>query len=403
MRWPWVLLLALASVPALAEETKQTATIDADFAGGNIVLERQEGDTVFLRQDLRDTQGDWFYWCFRVRGAQGRMLTFRFTGSNVLGVRGPACSLDGGVTWHWLGRSCVEGQSFTYRFPADAGEVRFSFGMPYLEDALKRFLDAHRDSPYVRVEELCKSRKGRSVELLRLGCLSGKPQCRVLVTCRHHSCEMMASYVLEGLMAETLAENASGRWLRENVEFLVVPFMDKDGVEDGDQGKNRKPHDHNRDYAGESLHPEVAALKKRVPDWVADRPCFGFDLHCPWIRGSYHEDLMSPSRARSPENWQRAHSFLETLEKTQSGTLGFPLAVSEKFFTWDGKQPDPKQTERTSWGWMCTVPGMRWAITFEIPYANASGQEVNQTTARRWGHDFAIALQRYLSRLTPGL
>ena len=30
-----------------------------------------------------------------------------------------------------------------------------------------------------------------------------------------------------------------GQWLREQVGFLVVPFIDKDGVEDDDQGKNR--------------------------------------------------------------------------------------------------------------------------------------------------------------------
>ena len=41
--------------------------IDADFPGGNIVLDRIEGDTVLLHQDLRDTEGDWFYWYFRER------------------------------------------------------------------------------------------------------------------------------------------------------------------------------------------------------------------------------------------------------------------------------------------------------------------------------------------------
>jgi hypothetical protein len=58
----------------------------------------------------------------------------------------------------------------------------------------------------------------------------------------------MASYSLEGLMEGILAGDDVGRWLAGHVEFLVVPFVDKDGVEEGDQGKNRRPHDHNRDY-----------------------------------------------------------------------------------------------------------------------------------------------------------
>jgi hypothetical protein len=392
-----ILAVLVATLAGLMAEETAAVKIDADIPGGNIVFERIDGDTAFLRQDLRDTTSDWFYWYFRVRGAEGRTLTFRFTGSTALGVRGPACSLDGGLTWTWLGAASVKDKGFTYTFAADARDVRFSFGMPYLQDALKRFLDAHRDPANLRVEELCKSRKGRAVELLRLGCLGGEPKFRVLFTCRHHCCEMMASYVLEGIMAEVLADTEAGRWLRGNVEFMVLPFTDKDGVEDGDQGKNRKPHDHNRDYNGESLFPEIAALKKRVPDWVAGKPCFGMDLHCPWIRGGEHEAIMSPSRASDAENWKRLKPFLEILEQTKSGPLAFPLAVSEKFVSWDGKVPDPKEPPRTAARWMLTVPGMQWAMTFEVPYANASGQEVNQETARTWGHDFAKALQTYLA------
>jgi murein tripeptide amidase MpaA len=43
----------------------------------------------------------------------------------------------------------------------------------------------------------------------------------------------------------TGADTPEGRLARERFRFLAVPFMDKDGVEDGDQGKNRRPRDHN--------------------------------------------------------------------------------------------------------------------------------------------------------------
>ena len=210
---------------------------------------------------------------------------------------------------------------------------------------------------------------------------------------------MMASYVLEGIMAEILADTPTGLWLRENVAFLVVPFVDKDGVEDGDQGKNRKPHDHGQDYRGDSLYPEVAALKKLIPHWVGGRPCYGFDWHCPWIAGADHEQIMSPSRLRDPVAWKRLTPFLERLEQTHSGPLAFNFRYSESFISWDGKVPDPAKppadgTQLTAW--LRTVPGVNGALAFEIPYANAAGQEVNQQTARLWGHDFAIALQRFL-------
>ena len=44
--------------------------VDAKLPAGNVVLEKVEGDQVFLRQDLRDSDRNWFYWKFRVTGAE---------------------------------------------------------------------------------------------------------------------------------------------------------------------------------------------------------------------------------------------------------------------------------------------------------------------------------------------
>src|SRR5262249_18393788 len=208
----------------------------------------------YVHQDLRDTAGDWFYWSFRVKGGQGRQLTFHFTKGNPIGVRGPAVSADGGKTWQWLGAQAVRGASFHYAVPANAADVRFCLAFPYQERNLGDLLGRFDKNPNLKVESLCKTAKGRNVELLRLGRLDGKCDHRIALTCRHHSCEMMASFVLEGIIEEVLADTDDGKWLREHVEFFIVPMVDKDGVADGDQGKNRKPHDHGTDYAGEPIY-----------------------------------------------------------------------------------------------------------------------------------------------------
>ena len=209
--------------------------LDADYPGGNIVLERIDGNTVLLHQDLRDTQGWWFYWNFRVRRAAGRTITFKFTDGNPIGVRGPAVSTDAGATWAWLGARAVKDASFKYTFAKSDRDVRFCFAIPYQQENLTSFLNEHAH-PNLKVEELCKTPKGRSVERIRAGKVDGEPNYRILLTARHHACEMIANYALEGLLEAVLADNVRGLWLRQNVEILAVPFMDKDGVEDGDQG-----------------------------------------------------------------------------------------------------------------------------------------------------------------------
>ncbi len=391
-----MLLWLGVAIVAVAGCVQAGYTVDADFPGGNIVVERVSGDEVFVRQDLRDTRGDWFYWCFRVRGAAGRRLRFHFTRSNVIGVRGPAVSSDGGKTWAWLGRRAVRGNSFSFAFPEGADDVRFCLAMPYLESSLKAFLQRHARSSHLKVETLCRSRKGRDVELLRLGKLDGEPAHRVLLTARHHCCEMMASYALEGILAAVLAADADGQWFRRHVEFLVVPFADKDGVEDGDQGKNRKPRDHNRDYVGKSIHPEVAAIRRLVPQWSRGRLHFALDLHCPWIRGGYNEFVYfvgGPNEA----NWRRVQRFARILEGVRTGPLPYHTRNNLPF----GKAWNTGKNYRGGKSfarWACEQPGIWLASSIEVPYANASGAAVTPAAARALGRDMAKALRRFLEQ-----
>src|SRR5680860_1081059 len=91
--------------------------VDGHFPSGNIVVDRIDGDDIFLHQDLRDTYRDWFYWSFRVEGGSGRHLMFHFTQSDVIGARGPAVSLDQGATWFWHDHDVFDSRNFSFDVP----------------------------------------------------------------------------------------------------------------------------------------------------------------------------------------------------------------------------------------------------------------------------------------------
>lgn len=71
--------------------------------------------------------------------------------------------------------------------------------------------------------------------------------------------------------------------------MLCVPFVDYDGIVDGDQGKRRMPHDHNVDYGqNESIYPETAAIK----EYANKNGCnYGFDFHSPWHKGGENDNI----------------------------------------------------------------------------------------------------------------
>jgi len=363
--------------------------IDADFPGGNIIVEQTTETTARVRQDLRDTEGDWFNWAFRLRDAQGRDISITFTGSNPIAGRGPAVSDDAGTTWRWLGAAAVRGQTFTYHVP-DSPDVRFAMHIPYLQADWQRFAERMRGRPGWIEETLCRSEGGRDVEQARIGRLDGQARHRLLLTARHHCCEAMASSVLEGVV-EGLLDDA---WCGDNVEALIVPFVDKDGVEQGDQGKNRRPRDHNRDYDERARYATVRALMAKVPAWADGRLRLALDFHCPWIRGEWNEHpyfVGSPDQA----NWQRVMALAEQLEATAHGPLPYSAARNLPFGTaWN---TNANTTAGRSFArWAGTLSQTITATTLEFPYAVIDGQEVTPDSARQFGRGLAMAMVQWL-------
>src|SRR5262245_36994981 len=120
------LALLICATACTADDSLQ---IDAGFPGGNIVVERIEGNHVWVHQDPRNTPAFWFYWNLRVRGATGRTLTLHFTQGNVFGSRGPAVSRDGGRTWEWLGLEACKDDTCTCRIGDGETETQLAFAI----------------------------------------------------------------------------------------------------------------------------------------------------------------------------------------------------------------------------------------------------------------------------------
>ena len=400
-------------------------TVDAEMPAGNIVVESIDGDVVKLRKDLRDTAGHWIYWAFRVKGAAGRTLTFKFShplktgqGDNAaVGSRGAAVSVDRGGTWIWSDdvvsepldlqtRDHASWNSFTWEFAPDADEVWFSQTIPYTQNDWESFVASHA-ADYGRVfttNTLCLSRKGRAVECGRFGRIDGKARHKMLLTSRHHCAETTATFVLEGILEAVFADDDLGKWLRENMEIRVVPFADKDGVVDGDQGKNRKPHDHCRDYNETSIYPEVRAIREMMAEWTKDGgPSVVMDVHCPWLRSSWfvkdsaNEYIYTVGIEEVDDTQKR---FCEVLERVQRGGLGFLASDHYSFGRgWNAAKNYTQGSTLTQWA-LRTWPDTPLVIAFEIPFANARYLTLYPPKFRAFGRDIAAALRDYLEQVS---
>ncbi|MBQ7322622.1 MAG: hypothetical protein IJW99_11040 [Clostridia bacterium] len=345
--------------------------IHSNLIGGNIAVDRIENDTVYLERELRDTEGDWFYWAFCVEGAAGRTLTFVFPSKHRVGRFGAAVSHDL-REWHWS--ESGSGDTFTYTFAEGEDKVYFAHNMLYHP--------AHFDAFCARVglkqEVFCRSVKGRDLPAVRFG--TGKRW--ILLTARHHACEATGNYVLEGV-TETLLSR-----LPEDFAVLVVPFVDYDGVVDGDQGKNRRPHDHNRDYTDAPIYEVV---EKMMTFGREHDLCYTFDFHSPWHMGKQNDYVFF---SRSTEAMEpRIDLFAEYMKQaTAAGELKYTGA-------WDVGPNEAwnNETSPNSKNYFSKQPSVRLSITTETPYfgvTDGSGK-ISQDAMRALGRVFGHCILQY--------
>ena len=353
--------------------------IDCDFPGGNIRVRDldEERGAVAVSPDSSPARGEWFWFHFRVRGAGGRTLRFDFGNprGEFIGPLGPAVSTDGGVSWHWLQpEGGASGVFFDYAFPDDADEVRFAHGIPYNEAEWRAFDASLPDNPRIVRDVLCKSQSGRrNVEMLTVEPRQGiRPEWLFVFTARHHCSEVSANPVMEGFIEEALSDTSEGRWLADNARCLFIPFMDKDGCEEGDQGKNRKPHCYNRDYV-EGLYSSVRALKQLIAEQSKGMKVFFIDLHSPWSRTNEHEwyYCLGPDNPDRPELDARWRRFREELS---AATAGGPLVYNPKWDIPGGVGYN--QSERmgtSSCAWFNRLPNCWCAFCIEYGYGLCGG------------------------------
>mgnify|MGYP000887682816 FL=1 len=347
--------------------------ISKDFIGGNIEVVSVDTNYVKLKCELRGSD-DWFYWAFRVVGAAGQTITFDLQ-KNCIGYYGPAISYDND-SWHWLGEQ-ESRTSFTYHFGKNEDEVYFAHHMLYHPDMFQRFCSLHK----LETSALCISEKGRNVPFVELG---DGDEC-VLLTARHHACESTGNYIMQGVMEELLNYPLPG------IRIICVPFVDYDGVVEGDQGKGRQPHDHNRDYIrdAEPIYASVRALRCLATE---NNIRYAFDFHSPWHIGGENDTVFIV---------QKHYDTIKNL--TRFGHF-FEDAVTPEalpYFKTNDHSPDDTWNKSGSpcfATYMHATAGAELSLTLETAYFKAGIFAFTPERAIETGRCFARALHNYHRR-----
>ncbi len=373
---------------------KKELDITADFEGGNIQVVSIEEDMVKLKVDLRDTTEDWFYWCFRVDNAEGKTLKFEFVDEagakdNRVGYYGAAVSYDL-ENWTWQQEKMgYQGARFTYTFGEDESSVYFAHDMVYRPSRFIKFAEAKG----LEIKEFCKSEKGASVPYVEFG--SGEQT--IVLTSRHHACESTGSYVLEGVVEEALSSA-----LVNDFKFIVIPFVDYDGVIAGDQGKNRAPYDHNRDYDSEK-QPIYKVVEKIRGLSDTENVRFAFDFHSPWHLGNENDTVFMPYKTTDETKLEKLRNLSSIWEqKTKANANSLIHYASDDLEPYEVDWNVPNSPTYATW---FNTHGAEFAVSIETPYfmtkklgnlGMSTYQQFTMENAVELGKCFTQALIEYI-------
>jgi hypothetical protein len=164
--------------------------------------------------------------------------------------------------------------------------------------------------------------------------------------------------------------------------------MDIDGVEDGDQGKNRTPHDHFEDYGEASLYNSVSALKRYA---LGLNPAMFIDLHCPSKWNDEHDRVFMVNYARAQSS--KFAAFGDILKKVTAARRVRRISYTGEFDLQPGQKwvVSNPQSVPCAYFYNRYAPRSPLCLSVEISYF---GINVKHTASRlnRFGADFADAI-----------
>ena len=392
---------AAAVVPVPQVDLMEDLTIRARdengkaiYPGANITLVSKRNGVVNLRPQADAGSDDYFYWNFEASSASARTVTFRLDKGSFYGALlsplGVLCSTDGGKTWVRGGSVSSDLSSFTYSF--EAGQtVRFCDVLPYTATDWQQFAARWASNGYVSFDTLCKSNGGANVPMMILG--NAEAENFIIYTSRHHCCETIGSYVLEGAI-EWILKDAPAEFLK-NYCVYVVPMVDFDGVENGDQGKGRAPHDYNRDYLedDEVLYNAVRAIQNLTNEKLAEGKALAayIDFHAPGsITTGLGNHLSYPVlEATMTAAIDRFAAILDQIENADTSVDKLTYDPANK---WVGSA----SADGVSKAWF-QEKGAKLSVTVETSFDQTPHAHTPENT-RRWGGQISQALQEFLKQ-----
>ncbi len=270
-----------------------------------------------------------------------------------------------------------------------AEAVAAAFCYPYAPPDLDATL-ADAASPWERCS-IGVTHEGRPVTRLRLAGERGGERPGLYLMARQHSGETPGSWGLDGILRHLASDADEARELREALDVWVCPFVDLDGVVNGDYGKDALPWDYNRAWERLPMRASVHAIQRDLMRFRKHtQPRLVIDLHGPGhsTPGVY----VQLPRSERPE-------------AQRQGGLEFGADLAALFPELAAASLTRETTYASRWNKLSTLGTWTWdfleqtqCVTVEISYQRLTDEPLTPDGYHEIGRRVLRAAHAWLSR-----
>lgn len=354
---------------------------EANFDSGNLQSVSTTDSVNFTVRVNSDIVGRWFY--FKMKNVKNRYVAVTIQNSD---ATRPMYSYDNKNWYRFTEQESPQRNVFRKTYTEDS--VYVAYYVPYSVTQLNEKINQLNNNPFVKIDTIGFSEQNRPLIVLTLTDFTVPDSQKYFIWAhgRTHPSETPSSYHLDGMINYFLSDDDVATYLRTKIKFIVLPFINPDGVYLGKSRVNANNVDLERSW---NLSPsqtpkEVFHTKNFLQNILSNnRVHIALNMHS---QVANYATFWIHTAASTSDYFYRKQIQFANL---QSGNSNFIKPSDYSYSTLQPYFPE---------GWMWANWGEQiMALTYETPYTKFSdGTWIDNSILDLFGKQSVFGIMEYL-------
>lgn len=359
---------------------------EANFDSGNLQSVTTTDSINFTVRVNSDIVGRWFY--FKMKNVKNRYVSVTIQNSD---ATRPMYSYDNRSWYRFTEQESPQRNVFRKTYTEDS--VYVAYYVPYSVTQLTEKVVSLQNNPYVQIDTIGFSEQNRPLIVLTLTDFTVPDSQKFFIWThgRTHPSETPSSYHLDGMINYFLSEDDVASFLRTRIKWIILPFINPDGVYLGKSRVNANNVDLEQSWnKTQSQTPKEVLHTKNFLQNILSQKRIHIALNMHSQVANFATFWIHTASSTSDYFYRKEMQFANL----QSSNSNF---IQPSDYSYSNLQPYFPE------GWMWANWGEQiMALTYETPYTKFSdGTWIDNSILELFGKQSVYGIMEYLGLNHP--